>query len=261
MIKVTGVNKSFGDHHVLKDIDLEIERGKVVVVIGPSGSGKSTLLRCINYLEEYEEGEITIEGEPIGRRSVNGKSVPMPQKELNRMRQEVGMVFQAFNLFPHKTVLQNITMAPMDLRGVSRAAAEELGRQLLKKVGLSEKEQILPYSLSGGQKQRVAIARALAMQPKIILFDEPTSSLDPEMVGEVLQVMRALAEEGMTMAIVTHEMRFAREVADKIVVLDGGRIIEQGPPEKIFSRPDHPRTMEFLAKILQNVNVAGETPA
>lgn len=167
------------------------------------------------------------------------------------MRQEVGMVFQAFNLFPHKTVLQNITMAPMDLKGLSRTEADSLGRELLKKVGLSEKEQVLPYSLSGGQKQRVAIARALAMQPKIMLFDEPTSSLDPEMVGEVLQVMRALAEEGMTMAIVTHEMRFAREVADKIVVLDAGRIIEQGPPEKIFTQPDHPRTLEFLAKVLQ----------
>jgi len=251
VIKISKVNKSFGQHHVLKDIDLEIGRGKVVVIIGPSGSGKSTLLRCINYLEEYEDGEITIEGDPIGRRAANGKSAPMPQQELNRMRQEVGMVFQAFNLFPHKTVLQNITMAPIDLKGMSRAEADVLGRSLLKKVGLSEKEQVLPYSLSGGQKQRVAIARALAMQPKIMLFDEPTSSLDPEMVGEVLQVMRALAEEGMTMAIVTHEMRFAREVADTIVVLDAGRIIEQGPPEKIFTQPDHPRTLEFLAKVLQ----------
>ena len=251
MIKLVGVNKSFGTHHVLKNVDLEIGRGKVVVIIGPSGSGKSTLLRCINYLEEYEDGEITIEGNPIGRRIVNGKSTPMPQSELNRMRQEVGMVFQAFNLFPHKTVLRNITMAPMDLKGLNRAEADKLGRQLLKKVGLSEKEPVLPYSLSGGQKQRVAIARALAMQPKIMLFDEPTSSLDPEMVGEVLQVMRALAEEGMTMAIVTHEMRFAREVADTIVVLDDGRIIEQGPPEKIFTNPDHPRTLEFLSKVLQ----------
>jgi ABC-type polar amino acid transport system ATPase subunit len=251
MIKIAKVNKSFGDHHVLKDINLEIGRGKVVVIIGPSGSGKSTLLRCINYLEEYEDGEITIEGEPIGRRRVNGKSAPLPQKELNRMRQEVGMVFQAFNLFPHKTVLQNIMMAPMDLKGLQRGEAETLGRELLKKVGLSEKEQVLPYSLSGGQKQRVAIARALAMQPKIMLFDEPTSALDPEMVGEVLQVMRALAEEGMTMAIVTHEMRFAREVADTIVVLDAGKIIEQGPPEKIFTQPDQPRTLEFLAKVLQ----------
>jgi len=251
VIRIAKVNKSFGAHHVLKDIDLEIGRGKVVVIIGPSGSGKSTLLRCINYLEEYEDGEITIEGDPIGRRTVNGKSVPMPQSELNRMRQEVGMVFQAFNLFPHKTVLQNITMAPIDLKGLSRTEADALGRELLNKVGLSEKEQVLPYSLSGGQKQRVAIARALAMQPKIMLFDEPTSSLDPEMVGEVLQVMRTLAEEGMTMAIVTHEMRFAREVSDTIVVLDAGRIIEQGPPDKIFTQPDNPRTMEFLAKVLQ----------
>jgi ABC-type polar amino acid transport system ATPase subunit len=252
MIKISKVNKSFGAHHVLKNIDLEIERGKVFVIIGPSGSGKSTLLRCINYLEEYEDGEITIEGQPIGRRVTNGKSEPMPQQELNRMRQEVGMVFQAFNLFPHKTVLENIVMAPIDLKGFKREAAIALGQRLLAKVGLTEKAQVLPYSLSGGQKQRVAIARALAMQPKIMLFDEPTSSLDPEMVGEVLQVMRTLAEEGMTMAIVTHEMRFAREVSDTIVVLDEGRIIEQGPPEKIFTQPTQARTKEFLAKVLQS---------
>ena len=252
MIKITKVNKSFGAHHVLKDIDLEIERGKVFVIIGPSGSGKSTLLRCINYLEEYEDGEITIEGKPIGRRMMNGKSEPMAQQELNRMRQEVGMVFQAFNLFPHKTVLENITMAPMDLKGLKRNEADALGKELLEKVGLLEKAHVLPYSLSGGQKQRVAIARALAMQPKIMLFDEPTSSLDPEMVGEVLQVMRTLADEGMTMAIVTHEMRFAREVSDTIVVLDDGRIIEQGSPEKIFTQPVQSRTQEFLAKVLQS---------
>lgn len=252
MIKITKVNKSFGSHHVLKNIDLEIERGKVFVIIGPSGSGKSTLLRCINYLEEYEDGEITIEGKPIGRRMLNGKSEPMPQQELNRMRQKVGMVFQAFNLFPHKTVLENVIMAPIDLKGIKREEATALGQELLVKVGLAEKAQVLPYSLSGGQKQRVAIARALAMQPKIMLFDEPTSSLDPEMVGEVLQVMRTLAEEGMTMAIVTHEMRFAREVSDTIVVLDEGRIIEQGPPEKIFTQPTQPRTQEFLAKVLQS---------
>jgi ABC-type polar amino acid transport system ATPase subunit len=251
VIKISGLNKSFGDHHVLKSIDLEIGRGKVVVIIGPSGSGKSTLLRCINYLEEYEDGEITIEGEPTGRRFVEGKSTPIPQRELNRMRQEVGMVFQAFNLFPHKTVLENVAMAPIDLKGMKRPDAEARARELLRKVGLEEKAPVLPYSLSGGQKQRVAIARALAMQPKVMLFDEPTSSLDPEMVGEVLQVMRTLAEEGMTMAIVTHEMRFAREVADTIVVLDGGRIIEQGPPDKIFTQPDHIRTQEFLAKVLQ----------
>ena len=252
MIKITKVNKPFGAHHVLEDIDLEIERGKVFVIIGPSGSGKSTLLRCINYLEEYEDGEITIEGKPIGRRMMNGKSEPMAQQELNRMRQEVGMVFQAFNLFPHKTVLENITMAPMDLKGLKRNEADALGKELLEKVGLLEKAHVLPYSLSGGQKQRVAIARALAMQPKIMLFDEPTSSLDPEMVGEVLQVMRTLADEGMTMAIVTHEMRFAREVSDTIVVLDDGRIIEQGSPEKIFTQPVQSRTQEFLAKVLQS---------
>ena len=251
MIKICGLNKSFGTHHVLKNIDLEIGRGKVVVIIGPSGSGKSTLLRCINYLEEYEDGEITIEGQPTGRKFVEGRSTPIPQRELNRMRQEVGMVFQAFNLFPHKTVLENVAMAPIDLKNMNRTDAEARSRDLLRKVGLEEKAPVLPYSLSGGQKQRVAIARALAMQPKVMLFDEPTSSLDPEMVGEVLQVMRTLAEEGMTMAIVTHEMRFAREVADTIVVLDDGRIIEQGPPDKIFTQPDHLRTKEFLAKVLQ----------
>ncbi len=250
MIRITGLNKHFGTHHVLKNINLEIDRGSVVVIIGPSGSGKSTLLRCINYLEEFEEGEITIDGTPIGRRLVNGRSVPVPQNELNRMRQGIGMVFQAFNLFPHKTVLRNIAMAPMDLRGLTRKEADELAFLLLRKVGLEEKAHILPYSLSGGQKQRVAIARALAMQPGIMLFDEPTSALDPEMVGEVLEVMRQLAREGMTMAVVSHEMRFAREVADTIIVLDDGVIIEQGPPEKIFSTPDSDRTREFLSKVL-----------
>jgi ABC-type polar amino acid transport system ATPase subunit len=250
MIKISGLNKSFGAHHVLKNINLEIAKGNVFVIIGPSGSGKSTLLRCINYLEEYEEGEIRIDDLPIGRKMVNNHSEPIPQRELNLMRQGVGMVFQAFNLFPHKTVLQNVTMAPIDLKGLKRRDADELAFALLRKVGLEEKAHVLPYNLSGGQKQRVAIARALAMQPKVMLFDEPTSALDPEMVGEVLEVMRQLAEEGMTMAVVSHEMRFAREVADTIVVLDGGVIIEQGAPGKIFSNPDHARTREFLAKVL-----------
>lgn len=250
MIKITGLNKSFGHHHVLKNINLEIGRGNVFVIIGPSGSGKSTLLRCINYLEEYEEGEIRIDDLPIGRKMVNGHSEVIPQRELNLMRQGVGMVFQAFNLFPHKTVLQNVTMAPIDLKGLKRRDADELAYALLRKVGLEEKAHVLPYNLSGGQKQRVAIARALAMQPKVMLFDEPTSALDPEMVGEVLEVMRQLAEEGMTMAVVSHEMRFAREVADTIVVLDDGVIIEQGAPGKIFSSPDHNRTREFLSKVL-----------
>jgi ABC-type polar amino acid transport system ATPase subunit len=252
MIKISCLNKYFGDHHVLKNINLTVGQGKVFVIIGPSGSGKSTLLRCINYLETYHDGEITIAGKPMGRKLVNGKSIEIPEQELNQTRQEVGMVFQAFNLFPHKTVLENITMAPQSLKGMNRTEAESLGRTLLKKVGLEEKANVLPYNLSGGQKQRVAIARALAMQPKVMLFDEPTSALDPEMVGEVLQVMQQLAKEGMTMVIVTHEMRFAKDVADEVIVLDKGIIIEQAAPEQIFVNPTHPRTKEFLTKVLAN---------
>lgn len=252
MINIACLNKYFGDHHVLKDINLAIGQGRVVVIIGPSGSGKSTLLRCINYLETYNEGEITIDGKPMGRKMIDGKSVRIPEKELNKTRQEVGMVFQAFNLFPHKTVLQNITMAPMSLKNMNRTDAKDLAMSLLQKVGLADKAQVLPYNLSGGQKQRVAIARALAMQPKVMLFDEPTSALDPEMVGEVLQVMKQLAKEGMTMAIVTHEMRFAKDVADEVIVLDKGVIIEQDKPDKIFACPSHPRTKEFLSKVLEN---------
>ncbi|KYZ76226.1 polar amino acid ABC transporter ATP-binding protein [Anaerosporomusa subterranea] len=252
MIHITCLNKFFGQHHVLKNIDLTIEQGKVFVIIGPSGSGKSTLLRCINYLETYSDGEITIDGKPMGRKLIKGQSVEIPASELNQARQDVGMVFQSFNLFPHKTVLQNITMAPQSLKGMSAAEAEALAMQLLKKVGLEEKAHVLPYNLSGGQKQRVAIARALAMQPKVMLFDEPTSALDPEMVGEVLQVMKQLAKEGMTMVIVTHEMRFAKDAADQVLVLDNGIIIERDKPDKIFVNPTHPRTKEFLSKVLEN---------
>jgi ABC-type polar amino acid transport system ATPase subunit len=251
MIRINGLHKSFGDNHVLRGINLEVRQGEVVVILGPSGSGKSTLLRCINYLETFERGEIRIEGRPIGRTSVNGKSVEMPQKELNRMRQEVGMVFQSFNLFPHKTVIENITMAPVSLRGMTREEANRLAMDLLQKVGLAEKAHARPSSLSGGQKQRVAIARALAMKPKVMLFDEPTSALDPETVGEVLQVMRNLAKEGMTMVVVTHEMGFAREVADRIVVMDNGVIIEEGTPNTIFREPSHPRTKMFLHQVLE----------
>ncbi|MDU4959203.1 MAG: amino acid ABC transporter ATP-binding protein [Sporomusaceae bacterium] len=251
MIQITCLNKFYGEHQVLKNIELRVEPGKVFVIIGPSGSGKSTLLRCINYLETYCDGEISIDGKPMGRRLVNGNSVEIPAAELNLARQDVGMVFQSFNLFPHKTVLQNITMAPQSLKGLSKDAAALLAMQLLRKVGLEEKAHVLPYSLSGGQKQRVAIARALAMQPKVMLFDEPTSALDPEMVGEVLQVMKDLAKEGMTMVIVTHEMRFARDVADQVLVLDQGVIIEQDTPDTIFVNPSHPRTREFLNKVLE----------
>ena len=250
MINITSLNKFFGAHHVLKDINLQVDPGKVVVIIGPSGSGKSTLLRCINYLETYGDGEITVDGKPMGRQIIAGRSVAVPERDLNQARQDVGMVFQAFNLFPHKTVLENIMMAPCSLRQMPKTEAQQLAIELLRKVGLEDKADVLPYSLSGGQKQRVAIARALAMQPKVMLFDEPTSALDPEMVGEVLQVMQQLAREGMTMVVVTHEMRFAREVADLIVVLDKGSIIEQDVPDKIFVQPAHPRTKEFLRKVL-----------
>lgn len=250
MIRIAGLNKSFKVNHVLRGIDLQVNRGEVVVILGPSGSGKSTLLRCMNYLETFDQGEIMIDNRPIGHVASEGKVREMPQKELNRMRREVGMVFQSFNLFPHKSVIQNITMAPVSLLGMSREQADRLAMELLRKVGLEEKAHERPASLSGGQKQRVAIARALAMKPKVLLFDEPTSALDPMTVGEVLQVMRDLAKEGMTMVVVTHEMGFAREVADKVVVMSGGVIIEEGKPETIFTNPSHPQTRQFLKNIL-----------
>lgn len=246
MIDIVGLNKYFGDHHVLKDINLNIGDGEVVVIIGPSGSGKSTLLRCINYLEEYQEGYVSIAGENIGRRMVNGKSVRMSERALNRMRQKVGMVFQSFNLFFNKSVVENIMMAPVDLKGMKKEKAHEKAVELLDMVGLREKEHVKPANLSGGQKQRVAIARALAMEPEIMLFDEPTSALDPEMVGEVLKVMKDLAARGMTMVIVTHEMNFARTIADKIVVLEDGKIIETGSPEEVFEHPKQERTRSFV---------------
>ncbi len=250
MIQIEQIDKYYGDHHVLKGVSLHVEAGEVVVIIGPSGSGKSTLLRCINYLEEIQEGTIQIEGKPIGLLHQAGKSVPMPQKDLNVMRSEVGMVFQNFNLFPHMNVIENVTMAPLTLRKMGKPDALAFAKELLKKVGLEEKAMAYPDNLSGGQKQRVAIARALAMKPKIMLFDEPTSALDPELVGEVLAVMKQLAKDGMTMVVVTHEMDFAREVADRVVVMDGGCLIEEGKPELIFSTPLQPRTKEFLRKVL-----------
>ncbi|SCW60973.1 polar amino acid transport system ATP-binding protein [Paenibacillus tianmuensis] len=255
MIRINGIHKSFGSNHVLRGVDLQVQQGEVVVILGPSGSGKSTLLRCINYLETYDKGSVVIEGKPIGRipmQGQGGQSVEMPQKDLNAVRQDVGMVFQSFNLFPHKSVLHNITMAPASLRGMNKEDAEQLARELLRKVGLQDKAEARPSSLSGGQKQRVAIARALAMKPKVMLFDEPTSALDPETVGEVLQVMRTLAKEGMTMVIVTHEMGFARDVADRVVVMDGGVIIEEGKPSEIFTKPTHPRTQMFLSQVLES---------
>ena len=239
MIQIRDLHKSFGDLHILKGINLDVQKSEVVVVIGPSGSGKSTLLRCVNYLAVPTSGTVTIDGQTID-----------PEVNINTVRAEVGMVFQHFNLFPHMSVLHNITLAPIKVRGMSRFEAEKIAMELLKRVGLSEKANAFPAELSGGQQQRVAIARALAMNPKIMLFDEPTSALDPEMVNEVLEVMKSLAESGMTMMIVTHEMGFARQVADRVLFVDGGHIIEQGKPADVFEHPQEKRTQDFLAKIL-----------
>jgi polar amino acid transport system ATP-binding protein len=232
--------KSFGKATVLNGIDADIAKGEVVVVIGPSGSGKSTFLRCLNLLETPTGGEIEFEGKRITDKGLN----------IDVLRQNMGMVFQQFNLFPHKTVLQNISLAPIKVRNASKSEADKIGLELLRRVGLEEKRDAYPSRLSGGQKQRVAIARALAMRPHVMLFDEPTSALDPEMVGEVLDVMKSLAREGMTMVIVTHEMGFAREVGDRLLFIDGGVIVEQGVPREVLANPQHPRTKEFLSKVL-----------
>lgn len=240
MITVKDLHKSFGKLEILKGIDIKIAKGEVVVVIGPSGSGKSTFLRCLNLLEVPTSGEISFEGELITAKNHN----------INSTREKMGMVFQQFNLFPHKKVIDNITLAPIQVKGVSAKEAEATADELLKSVGLQDKKESYPSQLSGGQKQRIAIARALAMQPHVMLFDEPTSALDPEMVGEVLEVMKKLAEGGMTMVIVTHEMGFAREVGDRILFMDGGKIVEEGTPDQLFGNPTHPRTQEFLSKVL-----------
>lgn len=240
MIRVHNLQKQFGESHVLRGISCEIAPNEVVCIIGPSGSGKSTFLRCINALETLSGGEI----------DVNGFAIHSQKTDLNKMRESVGMVFQRFNLFPHMTVLENIIMAPMDVKKLSRGEAIERAEVLLRKVGLLDKIDAYPSSLSGGQQQRVAIARALAMEPKIMLFDEPTSALDPELVGEVLAVMKALAHEGMTMVVVTHEMGFAREVADRVMFIDQGIIQEEGTPQQIFGNPTNPRTQAFLSKVL-----------
>ncbi len=245
MVRIRGLRKAFGEHVVLNGIDFDVQPQQVVVVIGPSGSGKSTFLRCCNGLEEPQGGRVDI----CGRTLVNEGKM-LPDKELNALREEVGMVFQSFNLFPHLSVLDNVTLGPRKLHKLSRKDADVLAHDLLKKVGLSHKADAMPGSLSGGQKQRVAIARALAMRPKVMLFDEPTSALDPELVGEVLQVMKLLASEGMTMMVVTHEMGFAKEVADVVVVMDGGGIIEAGDPQMIFSNPSKERTRSFLQAVL-----------
>ncbi|MDI0274242.1 amino acid ABC transporter ATP-binding protein [Bacillus safensis] len=240
MITVKNLKKSFGDHEVLKDINAVIEEKEVVCVIGPSGSGKSTFLRCLNKLEDITAGEVI----------VHGHTITDPKVNINKVRQEVGMVFQHFNLFPHKTVLENITIAPIKVKGIEKKAAVEKALDLLEKVGLKDKAKSYPNQLSGGQKQRVAIARALAMDPKVLLFDEPTSALDPEVVGDVLAVMKQLAVEGMTMIVVTHEMGFAREVGDRVIFMDGGYIVEEDKPEALFGNPQHERTKSFLSKVL-----------
>ena len=240
MIRIHNLTKSFGDNQVLKGISTEIADGEVVVVIGPSGSGKSTFLRCLNRLEEADGGEIIFEGVDI-----NDKKT-----EIEKVREDMGMVFQSFNLFPHKTVMENITMAPMLVKGMDQKAAQAKAEKLLDRVGLLDKKDSYPNQLSGGQKQRIAIVRALAMEPQVMLFDEPTSALDPEMVGEVLDVMQQLAKEGMTMVVVTHEMGFAREVGDRILFLDEGYLLEEGTPEEVFGHPKEARTKEFLDKVL-----------
>lgn len=239
MIKAENVHKSFGDLHVLKGIDMEVHRGEVVVLIGVSGSGKSTFLRCLNFLELTNEGVITIDGKRVNQKKDN----------LAKIRAEVGMVFQHFNLFPHKTVLENVMEAPLMVKKMDKVQVKKMAQEILKKVGLSEKAEVYPNKLSGGQKQRVAIARALAMEPKVLLFDEPTSALDPELVGEVLQVMQNLAEEGMTMIVVTHEMKFAKNVADRVIMLDEGVIIEDSDPDTFFNHSTNERTLQFLEMV------------
>jgi ABC-type polar amino acid transport system ATPase subunit len=241
LVELRGIHKAFGDNVVLAGVDLLVERGEVIVIAGPSGSGKSTMLRCVNGLETADRGEITFDGRPV-----------KPGKGLSALRAEIGFVFQQFHLFPHMSVLDNITLAPMKVKGVARDAARARGEELLERVGIAEKAHQFPAELSGGQQQRVAIARALAMDPKLMLFDEPTSALDPEMIREVLDVMRDLAREGMTMLVVTHEMGFAREVCDRLVFIDGGLIVEEGPPAEFFANAQSERAREFVDKIIHH---------
>lgn len=250
IIKVENLHKSFHSLHVLKGINFKVEKGEIVSVIGPSGSGKSTLLRCLNHLEVADKGSISFEGQFIAKSDATGKAVYKNNKEVLAICSNLGMVFQNFNLFPHKSVLENIIEAPIMVKGMSKEAAVKIAMGLLDKVGLLEKKDAYPNQLSGGQKQRVAIARALAMEPDIMLFDEPTSALDPELIGEVLQVIKKLAEERMTMIIVTHEMNFAREISDRIIFMDDGQIVIDGVPDDIFVNPDHPRIKTFLTKVL-----------
>ncbi len=250
VVEAHEVRKSFGSTKVLKGISLDVRRGEVVLIIGPSGSGKTTFLSCINHLEKIDSGSIKVNGKLIGYREQNGKLITDREKDIARQRANIGFVFQRFNLFPHKTALQNVIEAPVQVRGLKEDEARQIGKSLLERVGLAHKVDSYPAQLSGGQQQRVAIARALAMRPTLMLFDEPTSALDPEMIGEVLAVMKELAREGMTMVVVSHEMGFGREAADQAVMVDDGVIVEQGPPQELFGNPQHERTKAFLSKIL-----------
>jgi polar amino acid transport system ATP-binding protein len=250
MVQAEGVSKSFGSNQVLKGIDLKVNQGEVLCIIGPSGSGKSTFLRCINHLERVDAGRLTVDGEVVGYRQHGDKLYELKPKEAARQRREIGMVFQRFNLFAHMTALENIIEAPIRVNGLPKARAVQRANELLVRVGLEDKGDHYPSHLSGGQQQRVAIARALAMDPKLMLFDEPTSALDPELVGEVLDVMRGLADSGMTMIVVTHEMGFAREVADELVFMDDGMVLESGDPREVLANPRHQRTQAFLSKVL-----------
>jgi polar amino acid transport system ATP-binding protein len=251
MVVVENLHKSFGHLEILRGIDLTVHRGKTIVVIGPSGSGKSTLLRCINHLEPVDRGKVFIDGELVGYREVRGKLKPLPERQAARQRTEIGMVFQRFNLFPHMTALQNVMLAPVQVRGLPRRQARTRALELLQRVGLADRASHYPAQLSGGQQQRVAIARALAMEPKVMMFDEATSALDPELVGEVLRVMEELAHSGMTMIVVTHEMLFAREAADEVLFMDAGVVCERGTPEEIFDYPQQDRTRAFLRAVLE----------
>jgi polar amino acid transport system ATP-binding protein len=250
MVLSEGVHKRFGTLEVLKGIDLEVGRGDVMCLLGPSGSGKSTFLRCINHLEKINSGRLSVDGELVGYREAGGKLHELSDGEVSRKRSAIGMVFQQFNLFPHMTALENVTLAPIRVSSVARREARERAVELMARVGLSDKLDVYPVALSGGQQQRVAIARALAMEPKLMLFDEPTSALDPELVGDVLDAMRRLANDGMTMIVVTHEIGFAREVADTVVFMDDGVVVESGPPAEVLGNPQHERTKAFLRKVL-----------
>jgi polar amino acid transport system ATP-binding protein len=250
MVKAEAVHKRFGSLEVLKGITLQVRRGEVMCLLGPSGSGKSTFLRCINHLEKINSGRLSVDGELVGYREAGGKLHELHERDVNRKRSEIGMVFQQFNLFPHMTAAQNVMLAPVRVKGLTRAQARDKAVELLGQVGLSDKIDTYPVALSGGQQQRVAIARALAMEPKLMLFDEPTSALDPELVGDVLDAMRQLAHDGMTMIVVTHEIGFAREVADTVVFMDEGVVVESGKPDEVLDNPRHERTKTFLWKVL-----------